>query len=34
MIDAGKHLLIIEYQDLISFNNDFANLLFEEYYKY
>jgi DNA replicative helicase MCM subunit Mcm2 (Cdc46/Mcm family) len=34
LFDTHRHLLIIEYQDLISFNSDFANLLFEDYYKY
>lgn len=34
MVDAEKHLLVIEYQDFISFSCDLANLVFDEYYKY
>ena len=34
MLDAGKHQLVIDYQDFISFNCELANLIFDEYYKY
>lgn len=34
MIESGKHLLTISYQDLISFNNELANYIFDEYYKH
>ena len=34
MTDHNRHLLVIAHQDLISFNNELANLLFDEFYKY
>jgi hypothetical protein len=34
MLDAGKHILIIECSDIIRFNCELANFIFDEYYKY
>ena len=33
MIDADRHILIIDHQDLISFDGELATIIFEEYYK-
>lgn len=30
----GKHQLVVEYQDFISYNCELANLIFDDYYKY
>lgn len=34
MIEKSKHLLVIQRHDLITFNNELANCLFDEFYKY
>lgn len=34
MLESDRKLLLICPQDLISFNSDLANMIFEEYYKY
>ena len=34
MLEHSRHLLVVNHQDLIMFNSELANLLFDDYYKY
>lgn len=34
LFSTGNRLLVIAYEDLVYFSLEFANLIFDEYYKY
>jgi DNA replicative helicase MCM subunit Mcm2 (Cdc46/Mcm family) len=34
ILDSGKHLIVISYQDFITHNSELASTIFEEYYRY